>query len=135
MALNLVQLQAVGIEEAGNAFAVYELSKSPNAGAALTSLANSLPLIPVGGVTAEGLGIINGQLEAAQVSVPSTNTQLLEQVGSLISLVSQSQTVASGGVVTVDQSILVGIATNAKVGILNAIAYAKGVAEGKAGAA
>ena len=134
--LNVLQFQALGIEEAGNAFATYELGRtSGSATTALLALAAILPLIPVGQASTEQIGSVNGQLEAALGTVPSTDTTLIDQLGSLVALVSQSQEAAQGGVQTIDQGILVTIATNAKVGIVNAVSYAKGVAEGKAAAA
>lgn len=116
---------AVGSAEIGNALATYELNKDGSAAIkGLQDLATNLPLIPLGKVSANELGIINAELQQVQ-SGQVKSSQLYAQVGSLIALVSQSAATA-GGNPTLEAGQLVAEATDVSNGINNAIQYWQG---------
>lgn len=118
------QNAAIATAEAGNAYATYELGKSVANLKGLQDLAAALPLMPLGKVSAEQLGVINAELTAA-LNTTAGGTQINNQIGSLIALVSQSE-YSAGGPETAEQGVLVAQATDVAGGILNGIQFWQG---------
>jgi hypothetical protein len=128
--------------EAGNALAVYLYAKNgPSIVKGLTDLATDLPLIPLGKVTAGEFGALTAELQnyksavaassaAGEVvaSPPVNLAQLLDQLISLISLVTSSFPSASGGLETLDQAVAVQYLGNWSAGITNALSFEAGKA-------
>lgn len=122
---------AMANAEAGNAYATYVLGKQGTpALKGLQDLANALPNIPLGKVSPNQLGVINAELQQTQSAITgsatsSSTSQLYAQVGSLISLVSQSAA-AAGGNATAEAGVLVAQALDVQNGINNAIQFWQG---------
>jgi hypothetical protein len=122
------QTQALGYAEIGNAYATHVLKVDGAAGVkALQDLSNALPMIVLGKVGPMQLGVINAELMTQQNSLlgSSSDNELFSQIGSLISLVSQSSS-AAGGNPTAEQGILEAQALDAQNGINNAILFWQG---------
>lgn len=141
--LTPTQQLALGNAAGGNIVATYVLdTQGAPAVKGLNDLSAALPDIPLGKVSAFQLGAINAELKGIQdkvvASINSGTTtvgtgktavvlsQVLDQVGSLISLVSKSMAANSGGNETLEQSVLVASAQNIANGIQNAISYWQG---------
>lgn len=110
---------------AGNAYATYELGRNPGAVDALEHLASVLPSIPLGKVSPTELGQLNAQLAASQSSTPK-NSQLYNQIGSLISALSQANAAANGGNPTINTALLLAAVTDAANGIQHGVDFWKG---------
>jgi hypothetical protein len=129
MSLDPLVLQAQATAEAGNAVATWLLAKEgASAVTGLTNLAAALPKIPVGGLTPFQLGVISEEIQGinSKATTGGGSADLLNQIGSLISLVSTSEAAASGGAVTATQALLVGVALNVQLGINNALGFFAG---------
>ena len=90
----------------------------------LNDLKAALPLIIQGKVTPEQLGAINAEL--AGIKAGATTPRLLDQVGSLVALVSQASAAQTGGALTPQQALLLGYCQNVATGIDNAVRYWQG---------
>lgn len=119
------QTQALATAEIGNSFATYVLNQEGvSAVKYLQDIAANLPQIPYGKVSPTELGVINAEFQKVQNAQPSTS-QLYSQVGSAISLVSQSAATA-GGNPTAEQGVLSANLGDLSAGITNAIAFWQG---------
>lgn len=129
MSLDPQVLQAEATAEAGNAVATWLLGKEGSSAiTGLTNLAAILPKIPIGGATPFQIGAVSAQLQAINSKVQAANAgnALLNQVASLVALVSNSEAAASGGNITVTQALLVAAAQNVSNGISNALGFFAG---------
>lgn len=129
MSLDPQILQAEATAEAGNAVATWLLGKEgAPAITGLTNLAAILPKIPIGGATPFQIGAVSAQLQAinAKATAAAAQTSLLNQIASLVALVSNSEAAASGGNITVTQALLVAAAQNVSNGISNALGFFAG---------
>lgn len=121
------QQLALANAAAGNAVATYLLARNgASAVQPLHDLQTQLPLIVQGKVTPEQLGALNAELSGIKAGVPAGNQRLLDQIGSLVALVSQSASAATNGALTPQQAMLLGYAQNVSVGIDNAVRYWQG---------
>ena len=112
MSLDPLVLQAQATAEAGNAVATWLLAKE--GASAVTGLTK--------------LGVISAEIQGinSKATTGGGSADLLNQIGSLISLVSTSEAAASGGAVTATQALLVGVALNVQLGINNALGFFAG---------
>lgn len=137
--LNALQLQSLATAELGNAVATYVLSKSGvSAVKALQDLATNLPLIPLGKVSPTELGTLTAELSKTHSAISgsaaagetvagvSSLQETASQLGSLISLVSQAEPTASGGLETPDQALAVQYLWNFSSGVLNGVQFWQG---------
>jgi len=124
-ACQTVDLKTAAELELGNGVATYVLDNTTNqAGAvqALSDLAAILPGIALGQVSSAQLGVVNRELIAMQ-TLSASNQKVLDQIGSLIGLISNMQAAGGGGAVTPVQALLAASGNNVALGIENAIAY------------
>jgi len=132
---------ALGNAAAGNALGTFVLDKYGSVELkGLTDLATDLPLIPLGKVTPAELGALDTELQSyktAVATVASTNPtapvtsstnaqQLLDQIISLIALVSNAMPSASGGIETADQALAAVYLSQWAAGIHNALGFYAG---------
>lgn len=124
------QRVALASAEVGNAVATYVLGQhGATAVKGLQDLATALPQIPLGKVSPTQLGVINAELSQIQASAAeagSAQSQLFSQVGSLISLVSQSTAVS--GNPTAETGLILAECIDVQNGIENAIQFWQGQA-------
>lgn len=132
---------ALGNAAAGNALGTFVLGKyGASEVKGLTDLATDLPLIPQGLVTAPELGALTAELEnykaavsvvagatpSAPVTPQTTAQQLLDQLISLIALVSNAMPSATGGIETADQALVSVYLAQWAAGLHNALGFYAG---------
>lgn len=115
---------ATGNYLAGNFYATYELGKNPASLPGLEHLVTALPLIPMGKVSAREMGQLNAELALAKAAAPDSQTA--NQVGSLISAVSQASAAANGGNPTINTAVISAALTDAANGIRHGIDFWQG---------
>lgn len=112
----------------GNQFATGQLSKNPASLKGLQDLADALPSIPLGKVTPFQMGVLNAELQPLQVAGLSDpkNAGVYNQIGSLISALSQANAGASGGNPNINTGAAIVTCTDFANGINHAIAFWQG---------
>ena len=109
---------------AGNAYATYELGKTAANLKGLQDLAAALPGMAEGKVSPYQMGVINAELRAQQADV--VDGKLKDQIGSLISAVSQAAAASNGGNPTINTAVITAALTDAANGIQHGIDFWKG---------
>lgn len=112
---------------AGNAYAINLLNqRGESAVLTLKLLAEQLPLIPQGKVSAHDLGVLEGNLQLLKGTLSSQNPKLADNVASIANLFAKAQVNAAGGNITLDQAALFAACQNFANGLQNGIDYWEG---------